>query len=134
MLFALKLLRSFFSVHSNGEHGFSACPLARPWARRRSRMSTRCRPECASVRAPARRDVGGAQPLAVDGLLARIGHASLQIFARADRAVAGRRVGQGTKALDPHAPLQALLGGVERRLERRSPGERAAEEAELVRT
>src|SRR5262245_51532884 len=65
----------------------------------------------------ARRDAGGAQPLAVDSLLARIGHASLQIFACADRAVAGRRVGQGTKALDPHAPLQALLGGVERRLE-----------------
>src|SRR5262245_44236191 len=32
----------------------------------------------------ARRDVGGAQPLAVDGLLARIGHACLQVFARAD--------------------------------------------------
>src|SRR5262249_10311343 len=86
----------------------------------------------AAARQP-RRYVGRAQALAVDRLLARIGHACLQVFARADRAVAGRRVGQGAKALDAHAAVQGLLGGVERRLERRAPGERTAEEAELVR-
>src|SRR5262249_1919437 len=51
----------------------------------------------------AGRDVGRTEALAVDGLLARIAHTRLQVLARADRAVAGGRVGHGTKALDPHA-------------------------------
>src|SRR5213082_2215262 len=73
-----------------------------------------------------RRDVGRTQPVAVHGLLGRIADRALDILARADRAVERHGIADRAEAFDARAasPLEPLLGGIQRRLQRRA-GEKA---------